>query len=360
MNHTTRPGFSMIECSALVLVLSMIGMTMGPTLNQMRAQARGTISAANLEQIGVGGAMYAASNNGRLFSYSWEAGVAYTMPNGQVRTAADDQDAASRQNQEILQRMTGRFGSGGNRILNATGRIPHRRYNHLVLMDFLGLSPDTELFLDPSDASLISWHNNPLEYQEDNNSLPYGNGPVGDGEYDDDGLWPSIQIKQRWTFGSSYTSTISAWQPDFGVRYIPIISTPHLFTVSVGGNVPLAQGRNMSEVLAPSHKVWLFEEFDREAAGDPYFGYDHARPEKLMFDGSVNRWRSGDAHFAVVPEIDAVEPWTQIYLPLHQFPIPLGGLFDNTRIGQYYRWTNNGLGGIDYSPAMAPRSPRAR
>ena len=59
--------------------------------------------------------------------------------------------------------------------------------------------------------------------------------------------------------------------------------------------VELADGRNFAEVAFPSAKVHFFEEFDREQAGSPYFGYDHARPAKLMFDGSVNEWVSGAA-----------------------------------------------------------------
>lgn len=99
----------------------------------------------------------------------------------------------------------------------------------------------------------------------------------------------------------------------------------------------------------------MFEEFDREQAGSPYFGYDHAQAAKLMFDGSVNGYASGDARPSVSPQdyIGARVPrnlaeWRQNYVPLDTFPVPLSGLGEETELSQRWRWTLFGLGGFDY------------
>jgi len=54
-----------------------------------------------------GGANYAADNRDRIFSYTWRAGEAYILPDGQTKNPTTDQQASAYQNQEILQRVTG-------------------------------------------------------------------------------------------------------------------------------------------------------------------------------------------------------------------------------------------------------------
>lgn len=341
-------GFTLTECGVTVMVVSLLVGIMGPSLSRARLMARGATSAENLAMIGQGGGMYAQDNGGRIFGYSWRGGQSYMMPDGRVYTSSSDTDAAARQNQEILQRLTGRWQANQQKILHFTGRIPHKRFSHLVLMDYMGQTPGSEMFIDPSDEKQLHWAADPLEYLRDGNTVPYGNGAPAQSGYDTDPRWTQANIIQRWAFASSYQPTVSAWNPDApDSRYLPISATPHLF--AGGGNIELARGRNLSEVLFSSHKVWMFEEFDREQAQGLYFGYDQARPEKLMFDGSVNSRASGEAVPSIIPE-RGFQPWTQRYVPLHRFPLPSGGLGDSTELSQRYRWTYRGLIGIDYGP----------
>ncbi|PCI07192.1 hypothetical protein COB72_10695 [bacterium] len=355
-----RGGFSLVECLALVLVMSMIGMTAGPTLFSMKQSVHREMSASNLRSIGQGGGLYANANQGRLFSYSWRAGESYVMPNGQTVVEPGDLAAATRQDQEILMRLTGRI-SGAFKILEMQSRVPHRRYNHVVLADYLGSGLQSGLFIDPADSNLLSWNANPLEFAHAKNTLPYGMGYPEDG-YDDEGGWDHRSILQRWGFGSSYSLTVSAWQADFPTpRYYPLARTPHLFAGGSSAGRNLSIGRQLSEVTLPGNKVWMFEEFDREQVGEPYFGYDHARAEKLMFDGSVNSWVSGDSRPAGVPEATGrLFVWLQKYVPLDTFPVPLGGLGDETLVHQRYRWTYQGLHGVDYAPGIPDREPGRR
>jgi len=345
-----RRGFSLIECGALVLVLSMLGMTVAPVLRETRSSMRGVTSAANLMEIGQAAGAYGFANQGRLFSYSWRAGVPYLMPDGRTKIELNDSNAAMRQNQEILQRWTGRI-YGTTKIYLMQGRIPHRRYAHLVLMDYLNEPMESTRYIDPADANELSWHANPLEYLESPNSLPYGGSNPDFAGYSDPAGWTVIGILQRWPFASSYQVAPSAWQQDYpNPRRIPIPDTPHLFASS-GNGIDLHSGRNISEVAYPAQKVWMFEEFDREQAGSPYFAYPQAQSEKLMFDLSVNNWASGGANSAVVPEY-GLFPWKQTYVPLDTFPVPLGGLQNNHRlVNQRFRWTFHGLAGVDYGPA---------
>jgi len=354
---TRRRGYGLIETIVGVAIVGLIVLILVPAMHNARSQMHRSNSSVKLMIIGQGGAMYAQGNSGRLFGYSWRPGESYILPDGRVISETSSLRASARQNQEILQRYTGRL-TGEFKIQLLGARIPHRRYSHLVLMDYLDLSIESKLFIDPADEKLERWHDNPLEYRDAVSSLPYSSNKDYAG-YDEDGSWINSNVQQRWTFGSSYHSGPSVWQADYpSARYVPIWVTPHLFASTFAGNPDLHTGRSLDEVASPSNKVWMFEEFDREQAGDPYFAYGRSRTEKLMFDGSVNSWLSGEAAPSVVPENGGI--WAQKYLPLDQFPLPLGGLGDDRLVNQRFRWTHLGLSGVDYGQSEPARGPKAR
>ncbi len=338
-----RRGFSLVEALVVVVVVGMLVVILMPMLGAARMQMRAQSSAEKLMTIGQAGMMYAQDNADRLFSYTWRAGEVYTLPTGRKKIYSDDTGAADGQNQDVLMRNTGRV-NGLYKIQSNAFRLPHRRFTHLVLMDYMNQPFGSDLFIDPSDGKQQYWKDNPLEYGSGSN-VPYADGiPAG---YDSDQNWAINSVRQRWAFGSSYQVVPDAWQPDRGNRYIPVESTPHLFQIGGFGDLNLSAGRRMSSVLHNANKVWMYEEFDRDRMQHLYFGYDQAKVEKLMFDGSVNNWESGRAAPSVVPE-RGIFHWQQAYVPLDRFPVPVGGLGDSTLVSQRWRWTFGGLSGINY------------
>ncbi len=354
-----RSGFTLLETAAVVGVVSLLVGVLAPAVKMTRSQARGVGSAANLMFIGQGSAMYAQDHGGRIFSFTWmgprgdETFTTFEMPDGKSRSAFNDMEAAAWQQTEILMRWTGRT-TGPERFQNSVNRIPQKRTILLVLQDYLNRPFADAMVADPADANLLQWQSNPTDITR-TNGIPYAPGSDTAG-YDDPNGWTDVGVRQRWAYTSSYHTTISAWQGDgrFGQPvYTPVADTPHLF--AGGSNVRHAEGRNYAEVAFPSSKVHFYEEFDREQAGSPYFAYDHARPDKLMFDGALNDRPSGDARPSWNANFGKQE-WRQKYVPLHTFPLPLGGFGDPTLLSQRYRWTLGGLKGIDYVPGpfMAP------
>jgi len=338
-------------------VVTTLSMTILPALATIRDQSQNELSKANLMEMGKSRDQYAMENKDRIFTYTWRAGETYTMPYGPVITPRTDLEAAKLQNTEILQRRTGRL-TGIQKIQSGYGRVPHRRLSHLILLDAVATSDaaflGSQMGIDPADENLLTWHERPLEYGI-GSGLPYASGGLGG--YDDDLNWPTNPVRQRWPFVSSYQVVPHAWQGD-GNEYVyaPVEESPHLF-IAANGDAILGR-RHMSEVAFPAQKVHMHEEFDFEQSRYPYFAYDHARPEKLMFDGSINSQPSGEANDSVSPEdFDQYHPddpsgfipiWTQRYVPLDTFPIPMGGFDDDTLLNMRYRWTLFGLQGVDY------------
>ncbi len=353
MMNQRRVGFSLVELVAVLAVAASMTAVLGPSISGVRTQMRGVTSVGNLSTIGQAGAMYAIDNDDRISTFTWRRGELYTdLRTGNTRPAANDAQAAAWQVRDILYRATGRL-NGAARILSPQGRLMHRRYSHLVLADYMGGNVSDPMWADPADANLLNWQLNPLGYIQGDTTIPYlvGQPDPGPG-YDAAGGWRSRSINQLWAFSSSYQTVPHAWQSDFGDQYVPIESTPHLFMAS--GNVELGDRRHF-EVVFPSAKVHMFEEFDREQAGSPYFGYDHARSAKLMFDGSINTMASGLSQRSVSPADylnGSREFWDQTYVPLDQFPIPLGGLGDETLLSQRFRWTLGGLRGVNYPTVL--------
>jgi len=362
-NGTRLPysrGFSFIELTAILVICTSVAAVLAPSMGHMRSQMRGVTSEGNLAMIGQIGAMYAADNDDRVFTFTWRGGEPYIdMSTGNERISEDDQEAASRQVLNILRRHTGRI-SGRGKILVPSTRLMHRRYSHLVLADYLGGNIVDPMWADPADANQLRWQvDQPSDldgYRE--SGVPYADSLPDEPGYDMDGNWSQNQIRQLWPFASSYQVVPHAWNQDFGNQYIPMPETPHLFQ-TLSGDAPLGE-RRFHEVRFPSAKVHMFEEFDREQAGSPYFGYDHAQSAKLMFDGSINTAMSGLANPSVSP-FDYLDGnkfvWEQTYVPLDTFPVPLGGLEDETLLSQRFRWTLGGLQGIDY-PQTLMRSGR--
>lgn len=347
--HQSRTGFSLIELGATIVVLVLLVGAIAPALGQIRIESRAANSAVNLMQIGEARDMYAKDNADRIFTYTWRAGEAYQMPDGTVRTSTSDVGAAQRQNQEIIMRRTGRI-SGISKIRFASSRLPHRRFAHLTLMDYMAGDDDesfaSPVFADPDDGDLLNWQERPLDYLNEASGLPYANGPAASG-YDSDPNWSISAIQQRWSFTTSYFSTPFAWQGDGPDNvYGPVPDTPHLYFAT---GTPEVSGRLMNQVLFPSRKVHMFEEFDREQKRLPYFAYGTARPEKLMFDGAINTQASSFSQPSVHPTNPNGPIWKQKYVPLHVFPIPaIGGLGSNRELDMRYMWTKNGLQGFDY------------
>jgi len=341
-------AFTLIELLVVIAIIALLIGILLPALGQARRSAQNVVAQANVRSLNTSAANYAGDSDDRIFSFTWRGGERYVMlHNGKNIKMANDTVAAARQVQNILMRATGRIERGSvGQIEAPEGRLMHRRYSHLVLLDYLTDRQPEPIAASPFDKNLIDWQENTLEYLEPANSLPYGSGAVEPG-YEAAGIWGTSPITQLWAFASTYQMVPAAWNTD-GINtstYFPVAGTPHLFGSS--GGTKLGR-RKMTQVAHPSAKVMMFEEFDRFTDSKGlYFAYPESRCNLAFFDGSVRQEVTQDANPGWNPN-EQSQPWLQTYVPLDTFPLPKGGLGDAVTYCQRYRWTRWGLQGIDF------------
>ena len=346
MEQRRNKAFTLIELLVVIAIIALLIGILLPALSQARRSAQNVLAQANARSLNTGAQNYAGDNDERIFSFSWRGGETYiNLKNGKQRQMNSDQIAAARQAQNILQRATGRINGPGS-FLAPEGRLMHRRYSHLVLLDYLTDVQPEPIAASPFDKNLIDWQEDPKAYQENGSGFPYADSFP---EYVDDPQgWTDTAIVQLWPFASTYQMVPAAWNSD-GINgaptYYPTDSTPHLFTRD--GDVPLGR-RKLTDVSRPSQKVMMFEEFDRFSDPDGlYFAYPEAKANLAFFDGSVRQEETADANPGWNPN-NPNEVWTQRYVPLDTFPLPKDGPGDDTEYCQRYRWTSHGLKGVDY------------
>lgn len=350
-NHRAHRAFTLIELLVVIAIIALLIGILLPAIGQALLSAKNLRSQANMRQLSTAASNYASDNKEQIFSYSWRGGEVYTLPSGQVRMPDNDQEAAADQNQEILMRVTGRI-SGITKIQNFRDRLPHRRFSHLVLLDFLTDTQPEPIAASPLDRNLIVWQENPLEFGP-GSGVPYQDSTFPS-DYDDDPNWIKPAVRQRWAFASTYQMVPAAWNTDGTLgqlTYAPSETSPHLFK-SLGdanqGEEPQLGKRKLREVAHPAGKVMMFEEFDRFSNRDGlYFAYPQARCNLAFFDGSVRNEQTSDANAGWNPEFPAMD-WQQAYVPIDTFPIPRSGLGETATYCQRYRWTRFGLRGVDY------------
>ena len=355
MERRKNRAFTLIELLVVIAIIALLIGILLPALGQARRSAQNVVAQANARSLNTGAANYAGDSDDRIFSFTWRGGLPYiNLKNGKTKVYGDDQTAASAQAQNILQRATGRI-TGPGSIQRAEARLVHRRYSHLVLLDYLTDVQPEPIAASPFDRNLQRWQEDPLAYLEGASSgIPYAGGVPSEPGYDDDANWTFQPVIQLWPFASTYQMVPAAWSSDGingAVTYAPVEDTPHLFQATSTDPDPKLGRRKITEVAHPAGKVMMFEEFDRFTDPDGlYFAYPEAKCNLAFFDGSVRQEVTQDANPGWNPATP-LQPWTQRYVPIDTFPLPKNGLGDETEYCMRYRWTRHGLKGIDFGGA---------
>jgi len=382
-------AFTLIELLVVIAIISLLVGIILPSLGVARDAARDVKSLSNLRQFGIARAGYAGDQQDFIYNFSWlstnvdewrsEAEAAdVSLPS--IPSDIDSVVGAQFQAAAIIQRETGRAAGeyelepmgevdpGGSRTL-----LPHRRFGHLVLRDYLTGSLPEPIAASPNDRNLLRWQDNDVWQRHERGAIPVGEWPE----------FERIGVRQHWPYASSYIATTSAWSFDAPFKSVGAWTAPAgpgglssaqrlvwpfpgevdetgqvvgqnypaLFAQDVmRGSVTRLELRRTVDVQFPSGKVHLFEEFDRTARRPLFYAYPQASINMLLFDGSAGARKTRDANigwFPPVPYADDLH-YASPYVPLdaEAFPPAVGD--PQRRLQGRYNWTRGGLQGLDY------------
>lgn len=353
-----RAGFTLTEAAVLVAGLALGAALLAPTLGSMRTESRLAGSRDNLRQLGEAHAAYSEANSGFIAGFDWEGrpatggfggepGPEYDIGCGGFREPQDNLEAGQLQLGALLRNATGRCGhvDPDRNIVPNLGWVPHRRFGHIPLLDWLGASPTSPIVVSPLDTHQLDFQKyTRTEFYPD---LPGGDPDLTFGSFSDDvfvRLWPYASSYQTTTYafssGRPTSSGFFAIEPSEN-------ATQHRVFDKNGYRPQLRQF-----VRHPANKALLFEEFDySQGLGNQgrYYADPLASVNILAFDGSARRVATADANPGWDPanfrDMDATPELRYRSIDTRYFPD------DSDRPDPYpgyYKWTRGGLEGIDF------------
>lgn len=345
-----RGGFTLIE---LLVVISIIALLMGillPALGEARRTARRMIDLSNMRQIASGFINYGSEFQERIASFSWDQRTAPSQAAyPDLRNPSTVQMAHYYQAVDIIRRRT-----GIDTVPPIRTRFVHRRYSHLVMLDYLGASLPIGISASPGDRNLLSWQRHfaaILAGDDLRGLLP---------NYPNPG--PDTGFNRIWPLSSTYQMVPVTYAPDIhsnrdwrfgpgggptGTTIQQFQSDHNLFSMPTSHPMPLGR-RKLHEVRFPSQKVMSFAFHDFFGKRPLFYAYHDARPSVAMFDGSAMHRRTEDANFGWNPtNPQSAIPGRMNYLPMNFEPPTRNGQNSET-VFVWYRWTRGGLQGIDF------------
>lgn len=242
-------------------------------------------SQSNLRQFAIGNANFAAENSDLIISYD-----APGLGDPLDEAPTDGVHQAQLRQAEILRRGTGRFDIDNEIGVDET-HLAQNRYLHIPLIETM-----TGMLPEPVAVSPLDIHHQDFQEYTDREDYDFLHGGTVSTSF---GSWTREQAVNRWTYASSYQSTVSAWSPDEpaeGTDRLPVRPSEDGMSLIVDRAHAVAP-RSMNEVAFPSSKAFFFEEFDYSDNGAHkrtdgiglHFSDPNARINVQFFDSSVRR-----------------------------------------------------------------------
>ncbi len=325
-----RAAFTLIELLVVIAIIALLVAILLPSMCQARESARKALCSSNLRQFGTAYNTYATDFKDNIASFTWRRGQVYADG---FSAAARDVDAAANQAADIVRRRAEEplFPVPPN-------WIPHVKYSHLVMMDYLAARLPEKMVACPSDRTLLSWQS-------------YADRVVAN----PDGLTPrptsaDPNLLTRLPFSSSYLLVPFAYAPDKrGSSDTIAPDTSNHNQMLVPMNVDLGQ-RKLAEVINPSGKTCMIDPFSRHVncrTSAQWYAYEDSVAPVLFWDSSVRDVTTNKSRLGQNPNTLLEGGANVAYRPdLGWEPPTRNGAVFAIRNMRYF-WTKGGLGGFD-------------
>jgi prepilin-type N-terminal cleavage/methylation domain-containing protein len=341
-------GFTLIELLVVIAIIALLIGILLPALAGAKKSARVALCHSNMKQFGTALQNYAGDFKGASSAFSWKPGAAYSRFTD-LNNAPNYIRSHCNQAVDIIRRRTGHEPPNPAAFYpQITSRMVDRNFGHLPLIDggYFSESIPERVTACPDDRTTITWQANvrtPL---------------LGLAETGDPDPSADAGFKQILPFWSTYQFIPNSWSHERSP--VPLgqasgYAGAHLlYSYSPSGT--RLGNRQLADVLFPSHKVWIFDLFDRHYYKRTiWHAYQQARQPLLFFDGSVRPMKTEQSNRGWVsgaPNSTAVTNY--LYYPSPHEPRTLSGS-PSEQVTGHYRWTRAGIRGVDFGGGEARR-----
>jgi len=349
-----RRAFTLIELLVVIAIIGLLVSLLLPALSKARKAARTAICMSNMRQLGISSHAYTADYKGVIGGFTWQPefnGSSYT--DLQYTAATRRMDVHADQAVDLARQLTGYNATDQPR---AYGRVYNRHFWHMPMQAggyYANNNPFDESPVCPEDRNPILWRRNPDKI------LQY----VAQGLTPQDTTLQPVQLMFR--YWGSYQAVPCSFSADVRKGNVDTFyqdpTNHHTYYLNANNAQFCKMGtRKLEEVLFASQKVQAFDIYDRHSYKRLiWYAYPIVRMPLLFFDASVRMKKTGDANYGWQP--NAPTPYNPNnpaagatiypYNPANGWPNydppSLSGGTD--QVYGYYRWTRDGLSGVDYT-----------
>jgi prepilin-type processing-associated H-X9-DG protein len=282
-----RLGFTRLELAAVLAIMGMIAAWLMVVGERSRRTAMLGEDLSNLRQIATLTGQYAADNDDKFWTFSWQGGETYNTKWPDLNFASSDAQAGASQGVVILRDYVGRL-----EMPQMSAWYAYYMYSHLPLMQYAGRGVPSRVFVPSGDQPRLLWSTDPEGFDQ--------------GKFGPNQPAPS-PINKRWPYSSSYQLASSFFDQSPAGQRISQGGVENLYSIPTDHDL---RARALSSTAFPSNKVLLHDKYAWHfgtstkhnkptfplAQGYAFFGDDDARLPLLFVDGHVAVHTSGEGN----------------------------------------------------------------